>query len=128
MAEQFVLLVEDEETIALALEYMIRKRGYRCQWVNNGDDAVKAIEDGRPDAVILDVMLPGRNGYELCQLIRGMEGLRHTRVVMITARAGAFEREKCLAIGADDFLSKPFSAIELTNRVAALLRGEAAHG
>ncbi|MDR9395797.1 response regulator transcription factor [Roseovarius sp. SYSU LYC5161] len=127
MSTKSILLVEDETNIALALEYLIGRKGYRLRHVSDGDAAITALAEERPDLVVLDVMLPGRSGYEICQYIRNDAGLRDVKVLMMTARGGEVERRKGLALGADGFLTKPFATTELTKEIAQLL-GEAEHG
>lgn len=127
MPGKSVLLVEDETNIAIALEYLLRRHGYRMRHVADGDAALDALHAEKPDLVILDVMLPSRSGYEICQHIRGDRTLRDIKVLMMTARGGEVERRKGLALGADAFLTKPFATAELTTEIGQLLGG-AAHG
>ncbi|MFD1511523.1 response regulator transcription factor [Lacimonas salitolerans] len=127
MIEKSILLVEDEDNIALALAYLIGKQGYRLARVSDGAEAIDRIEAERPDLVVLDVMLPGRSGYDICQTIRARPTICHTKILMMTARGGEVERRKGLALGADAFLSKPFASADLTARIAALL-GDGADG
>lgn len=122
-----VLLVEDEDNIALALEFLIARRGFGLKRVANGTDALEALEAERPDLVVLDVMLPGRSGYEIAQIIREREDLRDIKVLMMTASGGEVERQKGLAIGADAFFTKPFDTRQLTDEICSLL-GEDVHG
>jgi DNA-binding response OmpR family regulator len=116
-----VLLVEDEDTIALALDYLIGRAGHRTRRVADGDAAFDALAKERPDLVLLDVMLPGRSGFELCQHIRARSDLAGTRILMMTARGGTTERRKGLALGADAFLTKPFDMRVLDREIARLL-------
>jgi DNA-binding response OmpR family regulator len=122
-----VLLVEDEDNIALALEFLIRRRGFELTRVANGPDALAALESDLPDLVVLDVMLPGKSGYEIIQVIRDSERLRDMKVLMMSASGGEVERRKGLALGADRFFTKPFDTRELTDEICALL-GEPVHG
>lgn len=116
-----VLLVEDEESIALALGFLMEREGYELRRVANGTDALAAIRERAPDLVLLDVMLPGTNGYEVCQQIRLDPALARTRILMMTAKGGEMERRKGLALGADAFVAKPFSTAELKSTVRRLL-------
>lgn len=122
MPEESILLVEDEDTIAMAFEYLLKHRGYRFRRVDTGTLALSVIQEDRPDAVILDVELAGCTGYEICQRIRSTPNLQNTIIVMTTARSGKVERQKCMAIGADDFYSKPFSVSDIVNSVETLLK------
>jgi len=121
MSQKTVLLVEDEDNIALALGHLIGRAGHELRRVSTGDDAMTALAEARPDLVVLDVMLPGRSGYEVCQLIRRDAALEGVKVLMITASGGDLERRKGLAVGADAFMTKPFSTTELKQRITELL-------
>ncbi|MBE0453569.1 response regulator transcription factor [Roseovarius autotrophicus] len=123
MSQKTVLLVEDEDNIALALSHLIGRAGYALRRVATGTDAMVALAEQRPDLVVLDVMLPGKSGYEICQLIRRDEALKGVKVLMITAGGGEMERRKGMAVGADAFMTKPFSTADLTQKVCALLEG-----
>jgi len=124
MARKSVLLAEDEDGIAIALEYLISRAGYDTRRVADGQSALDALAAAPPDLVVLDVMLPHRSGYEICQIIRRTEGLKGVKVLMMTARGGEVERRKGLALGADAFLTKPFATADLTAQIRALLGGE----
>lgn len=121
-----VLLVEDEDSIALALEYMMEPEDFELRRVATGPAALDAIQERAPDLVLLDVMLPGCSGYEVCQSIRLDPALAHVKIIMMTAKGGAVERRKGLALGADAFVAKPFSTAELKREVRRLLDDEAA--
>jgi DNA-binding response OmpR family regulator len=121
MSQKTVLLVEDEDNIALALGHLIGRAGYGLRRVASGSDALPALAEARPDLVVLDVMLPGRSGYEICQMIRRDAALAGIKVLMITAGGGEMERRKGMAVGADAFMTKPFSTAELTRQIRALL-------
>ena len=123
MDRKKVLLVEDEDNIALALEFLIGRKGFGLKRVASGDAAMAALADERPDLVVLDVMLPEKSGYEICQHIRGDERLRDVKVLMMTARGGEVERRKGLALGADAFFTKPFDTRALTDEIVHLLEG-----
>ncbi|SLN54391.1 Transcriptional regulatory protein WalR [Roseovarius litorisediminis] len=127
MSAKSILLVEDEDNIALALEFLIGRKGYRLRRVATGNDAIAALAEECPDLVVLDVMLPERSGYEICQIIRKDPSLKHLKILMMTARGGEVERRKGLALGADAFLTKPFATSDLTNEISALL-GETPNG
>ena len=128
MPGKSVLLVEDEDNIALALEYLIGKSGHRMRRVANGDAALAALAEEAPDLVLLDVTLPGMSGYELCQSIRARDDMSATRILMMTARGGTVERRKGLALGADAFLTKPFDMGRLRQEIATLLGEERPDG
>ena len=114
-----VLLVEDERTIAEAVAARLRAEGFAVQIAGDGPSAVAAAERDRPDLVVLDLMLPGFDGLEVC---RRIQAVRPTPVLMLTARDDETDLLVGLAVGADDYLTKPFSMRELAARVHALLR------
>ena len=116
-----VLIAEDEESILASLEFLMRQCGYETRLARDGDNAVGCLADFRPDLVLLDIMLPGRSGFDVCRHIRSDERLRGTRVLMLTAKGGAGDEAHGLAAGADDYLSKPFSTRELVRRARELL-------
>ncbi|MBK1637023.1 response regulator transcription factor [Rhodovulum adriaticum] len=124
MAGKSILLAEDEDGIATALDFLLRREGYRVQRVADGDTAWAALEETQPDLVVLDVMLPGRTGFDICQAIRRDPGLSGLRILMMTARGGEVERRKGLALGADAFLTKPFATADLLAQIRVLLGGE----
>lgn len=123
MAGHSILIVEDEDNIALALEHHLGRQGHRLTRVSDGSQVMAEIARARPDLVLLDVMLPGLSGYEVCQQIRQDPALAGTRILIMTARGTAIERRKGLALGADDFITKPFRLSDLGARVDALLQG-----
>lgn len=116
-----ILIVDDEPNIALSLEFLMEEAGYRVRIATDGAAALAAIEDSVPDLVLLDVNLPKRNGYEVCEAIRSNPELSKVRVVMLTAKGRDIEREKGLALGADDYITKPFSTDEVVARLKPLL-------
>jgi DNA-binding response OmpR family regulator len=120
-AQPHVLIVEDEENIALALATVLGREGWRLSRVADGEAAWAAIRAERPDLVILDVMLPSVSGHELCQRIRLDADLSGTRILMMTARGAAIERRKGLALGADAFVAKPFDLRDLLGQARRLL-------
>jgi DNA-binding response OmpR family regulator len=121
MTAPTVLVVEDEDSILLSLEFLLRGAGCAVASARDGDAALAALAAATPDLVLLDVMLPGIDGFELCRRIRGDPRLRHTRVILLTARGRDADLDKGAAAGADAYLTKPFSTRELVARVQALL-------
>jgi two-component system alkaline phosphatase synthesis response regulator PhoP len=112
-----VLVVDDEPDIVVSLKFLIQQAGYDVRVACDGEEALKAIEERLPDLILLDVMMPKRNGYDVCQTIRANPLWKHTRIVMLTAKGREVEREKGLALGADDYITKPFSTREVMERV-----------
>lgn len=118
-----VLIVEDEESILLSLEFLFNKEGYSVSTARDGAAALQTFEQRVPDLVLLDVMLPLIDGFELCRLIRAKPALRGMRIVLLTARGRESEIARGLALGADAYLTKPFSTRDLMEKVRALLSG-----
>ncbi|MBU0481751.1 MAG: response regulator [Proteobacteria bacterium] len=116
-----VLLVDDEPNILLSLEFLMQKEGYEVLVAENGDEALAVARRSMPDLIILDVMLPSPNGYEVCQSLRADPQLNGIHILMLTAKSNPAEREKGLAMGADDYVSKPFSNRELVDKVRLIL-------
>ncbi len=117
MTKGSVLVVDDEPNIALSLEYLMKSQGYDVRVAPDGDAALAALRDGLPDVMLLDVMLPGRDGYEVCETVRATPEWSGLRIIMLTARGREIEREKGLALGADDYVTKPFSTRDVIDRV-----------
>ena len=117
-----ILVVDDEPDITALVAYHLAKAGYRVSTAANGPDALKAAREERPDVVILDIMLPTVSGYDVLGEMRKREETREVGVILLTARREEADRIKGLSLGADDYLTKPFSPQELTLRVQALLR------
>ena len=117
-----ILVVEDEEALAALLEYNLRKEGFDVLAAPDGEEALLAFEEDEPDLVILDWMLPGASGVEVCRRIRARSETQDVPVIILTARGEEEDRVRGLETGADDYITKPFSVPELIARVRALLR------
>jgi two-component system phosphate regulon response regulator PhoB len=117
-----VLIVEDEEALGLLLRYNLEAEGYDVEVVTRGDEADTRLKESVPDLLILDWMLPGLSGIELCRRLRGRPETERLPIVMLTARGEESERIRGLSTGADDYVVKPFSTPELMARVRAILR------
>lgn len=116
-----VLIVDDEPNLLVSLEFLFRREGYDVRLAHDGEQGLAAVRDWRPDVALLDVTMPRRSGFEVCQAIRADEALAPTRVIMMSARAREADIAKGLALGADAYLTKPFSTSELLQRVHSLL-------
>ena len=116
-----ILVADDEPNIVLSLEFLLKQAGFRVRTVSDGEAALAAIAQEPPDLVLLDVMIPGRNGYAVCQEIRGNPAWRDMRIIMLTAKGGEIQREKGLSLGADEYMTKPFSTRELVERIRRML-------
>lgn len=119
---QRILVVEDEEAIALTLEYNLRDAGFEVSMAGDGDAALLRIAEDEPDLIVLDWMLPGVSGIELCRQLRARKDTRQTPIIMLTARGEEADRIRGLNTGADDYITKPFSVSELVARIGAVLR------
>ncbi len=117
-----ILVVEDEADVALMLRYNLEAEGFKVQTATTGDEAVERMREAIPDLILLDWMLPGLSGIELCRRWRAREETSRVPIIMITARGEEEERIRGLATGADDYVVKPFSVPELIARITALLR------
>src|SRR6185295_5597958 len=117
-----ILIVEDEEALAMLLRYNLEAAGYDVETVPRGDEADVRLKESSPDLVILDWMLPGLSGIELCRRLRSRPEVRQLPIIMLTARGEESERVRGLSTGADDYIVKPFSVPELLARVKGLLR------
>lgn len=121
-----ILVVDDEPDITALVAYHLAKAGYRVSTAANGTDALRAAREERPDIVVLDLMLPGVSGYDVLAELRRRDETRDVGVILLTARREEVDRIRGLTLGADDYLTKPFSPHELALRVGALLRRLAA--
>jgi two-component system phosphate regulon response regulator PhoB len=117
-----ILVVDDEPDITALVAYHLARAGYRVSTATTGPDALRAAREERPDVVVLDLMLPGVSGYEVLRELRQRPETREVGVILLTSRREEADRIKGFSLGADDYLTKPFSPQELTLRVAALLR------
>ena len=118
---KMVLVVDDEPHVIRSLTFVLNKEGYDTLVATDGEEAVEKIRESRPGLVFLDVMMPKKNGYEVCQEIKGDPHLQDTHVIMLTARGQEADREKGLSMGADEFITKPFSPLMAVERVRELL-------
>lgn len=118
-----VLVVDDEPNIVLSLEFLMKQAGFEVRVATDGEAALEAIEERPPDVVLLDVMIPKRDGFDVCQTIRANPAWNDLHIIMLTARGRDVEREKGLALGADEYITKPFSTREVVERVREALAG-----
>ncbi|MCB2007961.1 MAG: response regulator [Burkholderiaceae bacterium] len=121
-----ILIVDDEPNILISLEYLMQREGFDVAVARDGLQAIAAIEADPPDLVLLDVMMPGKTGLEVCQHVRAQDRLRDVRIVMLTAKGRETDVAKGLALGANAYVTKPFSTRDLVARVRELLEGKAA--
>lgn len=116
-----ILIVDDEPNIVISLEYLMKKEGFAVAIANDGDAALAMAAEFRPDLVLLDVMMPKKSGYEVCQQMRSDAAMADVKILMLTAKGRDSEVAKGVALGADSYVTKPFSTKELVARVKSLL-------
>jgi DNA-binding response OmpR family regulator len=116
-----VLIVDDEPNIVLSLQFLMKKTGFEVRTAKDGEEAMAEISRAAPDLVLLDVMMPKIDGFSICKQIRANPEWQDMRIIMLTARGRDVEREKGLALGADDYITKPFSTKDAIARVEAVL-------
>jgi len=116
-----ILIVDDEPNIVISLEYLMQREGFEVSVARDGPQAIEAIERNPPDLVLLDVMMPGKTGFEVCQHVRAIERLRNVVIVMLTAKGRETDVAKGLALGANAYVTKPFSTRDLVAQVRSLL-------
>ena len=116
-----ILIADDEQNIVISLEFLMKREGFEVSIANDGEEAVNMIRAQRPDLVLLDVMMPKKSGFEVCQEIKADPALQAVRILMLTAKGRDTEVTKGLALGADAYMTKPFSTKELVERVRSML-------
>ena len=116
-----VLVADDEPNIVISLEFLMQREGYAVSVARDGEEALQAVRRERPDLVLLDVMMPRKTGFEVCQAIRADEALQGTRILLLTARGRDTDVAKGMALGADAYVTKPFSTRELVDQVKGML-------
>lgn len=116
-----VLVVDDETNIVMSLEFLMRQAGFEVRVARDGEQALEEVAKQAPDLILLDVMMPKRDGYDVCQTVRANPEWKNVRIIMLTAKGRDIEREKGLALGADDYITKPFSTREVVERVRQYL-------
>lgn len=120
-----VLIADDEPNILISLEYLMKREGYRVVVAHDGQEACDLIEREHPDLVLLDVMMPKKTGFEVCHAIRANEAFKAMPIVLLTAKGRDTDVAKGLAMGANDYMTKPFSTKELAQKVRELLEAVA---
>jgi DNA-binding response OmpR family regulator len=118
---KLILIADDEANIVISLEFLMKREGHRVTVARDGDAALAAIRAERPDLVLLDVMMPGKSGFEVCQAVRADESLAGLKILMLSAKGRDTDLAKGSALGADAYMTKPFSTRELAEKVRELL-------
>ena len=116
-----VLIADDEPNIVISLEFLMKREGHRVLVARDGVQALEAIRRDKPDLVLLDVMMPGRSGFEVCQAVRADDALAGTKILLLTAKGRDTDVAQGLGVGADGYMTKPFSTKELAARVRTML-------
>lgn len=120
-----ILIADDEPNILLSLEFLMQREGYRVLVARDGQQAIDAVLQHRPDLVLLDVMMPIKSGFDVLQAVRERDDLTAIRVLMLTAKGREIDMAKGLALGANAYMTKPFSTRELVEKVRSLLEAAA---
>lgn len=116
-----ILIVDDEPNIVIPLQFLMEQNGYRALVAQSGEEALEMISKERPDLVLLDIMLPGVDGFEVCEIIRLNPQWRNTRVIFLTAKGRDVDIAKGMVLGADEYITKPFSNQQIIGSVKKLL-------
>lgn len=116
-----ILVADDEPSIVLSLQVLLQKAGYEVRIARNGEEAIQSVADSRPDLILLDAMMPKRDGFDVCQSLRADPALKDLPILMLTARSRDVERQKGMALGATDYITKPFSTRDLVATVRRYL-------
>ncbi len=116
-----ILIVDDEENIMLSLRFLMQREGYEVRLARDGEEALAAVADSPPHLILLDVMIPKRDGYDVCQTIRANPALSDVKIIMLSAKGREVDVEKGLALGADAYFVKPFSTRDIAAKVKELV-------
>jgi DNA-binding response OmpR family regulator len=114
---QSILVADDEPSILLSLQFLLQKAGFEVRLAHNGEEVLQAVEQSAPDLLLLDAMMPQRDGYDVCQTIRADPRWTSLPIIMLTAKSRDVERQKGMALGATDYVTKPFSTRDLVATV-----------
>jgi len=121
MSKKKILAVDDEPNILLSIEFILDMEGYEVHTAHDGDEALEVAGRIRPDVILLDINMPRKDGYEVCRILREQVEMAGTKVIMLTAKGQALERKKGLEVGADEYVTKPFSAEDLLQKIRACI-------
>jgi DNA-binding response OmpR family regulator len=116
-----ILIVDDEPNIVMSLEYLLRRKGFDVLIARNGTEALQSVKTHNPDLVLLDIMMPDVDGYEICDHIKSTTALAHIKVIFLSAKSKKSDIERGLELGADQYMIKPFSNKELVQNINSLL-------
>lgn len=121
MERKKILIADDNENIREALTYLLEDEGYSLSLAKDGTDTLKKVREFRPDILFLDIMMPEMNGYEVCRIIKNDPELKKTYVIMLTAKGQVVEQERGKEVGADEYIVKPFSPMEILTKIKNIL-------
>lgn len=121
MAKKKILAVDDEPNILMSIEFILEMEGYEVHLARDGEEALEVAERARPDLILLDVNMPRKDGYEVCRILREREDMAGTKVIMLTAKGQTLEKKKGLEVGADEYVTKPFSAEDLLKKIRTMI-------
>lgn len=121
MAKKKILAVDDEPNILMSIEFILEMEGYEVHVARDGEEALEVAERVRPDLILLDVNMPRKDGYEVCRILRERKDSAGTKVIMLTAKGQTLEKKKGIEVGADQYVTKPFSAEDLLKKIRMML-------
>jgi DNA-binding response OmpR family regulator len=121
MEKKKILAVDDEPNILMSIEFILEMEGYEVHLARDGEEALEVAERARPDLILLDVNMPRKDGYEVCRILREREDMAGTKVIMLTAKGQTLEKKKGLEVGADEYVTKPFSAEDLLKKIRTMI-------
>ncbi len=117
MEKKIILAVDDEPNILMSIEFILDMEGYEVHTAHDGEQALEVAERIRPDVILLDINMPRKDGYEVCRILRKRDNMAGTKVIMLTAKGQTLEKKKGLEVGADEYVTKPFSAEDLLQKI-----------
>ncbi len=117
MSNKRILVVDDEPHLIRSLTFILAKEGYDVSMAADGEEALQKIAENKPDLIFLDIMMPKKNGYEVCETIRKVPELNSIYIIMLSAKGWDIDRAKAISVGANEFMSKPFSPLDVISRV-----------
>ncbi|OGN90401.1 MAG: two-component system response regulator [Chloroflexi bacterium RBG_13_48_17] len=121
MTNKKILVVDDEPNVVRTLTFVLKKEGYDVSSAENGEEAITRVHESKPNLMFLDVMMPKKNGYEVCQELKSDSSYCDIHIVMLSAKGQEADKEKALNLGANEFMTKPFSPVGVVGRVKELL-------
>ncbi len=121
MEKRKILIADDNENIRDALTYLLEDEGYKLWLAKDGADTLKKVREVRPDILFLDIMMPEINGYDVCRIIKNDPDLKNTYIIMLTAKGQVAEQERGKEVGADEYIVKPFSPMEILTKIKKIL-------